>query len=139
MRLCHGADCSLPGSSNSSTANSSRETGIDSAAHHVSVPIVVAELIVGLLIGWLLLRRQAGHPAPMLPIDLFRRPLFALSAATAVWSDEAASVAGLVDYLVALGHRNIVRVAGMSRLDHTRVRTRAFRTSRLVTLASLSE
>ena len=49
------------------------------------------------------------------------------SVATAVWSDEAASVAGVVDYLVALGHRRIARVAGMSRLDHTRVRTRAFR------------
>ena len=49
------------------------------------------------------------------------------SDATAVWSDEAAAVASVVDYLVALGHRRIARVAGMSRLDHTRVRTRAFR------------
>jgi DHA2 family multidrug resistance protein-like MFS transporter len=31
-----------------------------------------------------LMRRHADHPAPMLPIDLFRSPLFALSAATAV-------------------------------------------------------
>ena len=38
------------------------------------------------LLGWILTRRQADHPAPMLPIDLFRRPLFALSAATAVCS-----------------------------------------------------
>ena len=38
------------------------------------------------LLGWLLIRRQADHPAPMLPIDLFRRPMFALSAATAVCS-----------------------------------------------------
>jgi DHA2 family multidrug resistance protein-like MFS transporter len=60
--------------------------GIDSAAHHVAVPIVVAELAAGLMFGWLLLRRQAGHPAPMLPVDLFRRPLFALSAATALCS-----------------------------------------------------
>jgi MFS transporter, DHA2 family, multidrug resistance protein len=30
------------------------------------------------------MRRHADHPAPMLPIDLFRLPLFALSAATAV-------------------------------------------------------
>ena len=59
-------------------------TGIDSAAHHVALPIVGAELAAGLMFGWLLLRRQAGHPAPMLPVDLFRRPLFALSAATAL-------------------------------------------------------
>jgi MFS transporter, DHA2 family, multidrug resistance protein len=32
------------------------------------------------------IRRQADHPAPMLPIDLFRRPLFALSAATSICS-----------------------------------------------------
>ena len=32
------------------------------------------------------MRRQADHPAPMLPIDLFRRPMFALSAATSVCS-----------------------------------------------------
>lgn len=34
--------------------------------------------------GAVLLKRQAGHPAPMLPVDLLRRPMFALSALTAV-------------------------------------------------------
>ena len=58
--------------------------GIGSAAHHTAAPVVVGELEAGLLIGWLLMRRQADHPAPMLPIDLFRRPVFALSAATAI-------------------------------------------------------
>jgi DHA2 family multidrug resistance protein-like MFS transporter len=38
------------------------------------------------VLGIVLIRRQADHPAPMLPIDLFRRPMFALSAATAVCS-----------------------------------------------------
>src|SRR4051794_7742241 len=42
------------------------------------------EIVAGLLLGWLLIRRQADHPAPMLPIDLFRRPMFALSALTAI-------------------------------------------------------
>jgi DHA2 family multidrug resistance protein-like MFS transporter len=60
--------------------------GIGSAAHHTAAPVVVGELAAGLLLGWLLMRRQAGHPAPMLPIDLFRRPVFALSAATAICS-----------------------------------------------------
>ena len=45
-----------------------------------------AELIAAILLGWLLMRRHADHPAPMLPIDLFRRPMFALSAATSVCS-----------------------------------------------------
>ena len=44
------------------------------------------ELVAAVLLGWLLTRRHADHPAPMLPIDLFRRPMFALSAATSVCS-----------------------------------------------------
>jgi MFS transporter, DHA2 family, multidrug resistance protein len=60
--------------------------GIGSAAHKASPGMVVIELIAAVLLGWLLTRRQADHPAPMLPIDLFRRPMFALSAATAVCS-----------------------------------------------------
>jgi DHA2 family multidrug resistance protein-like MFS transporter len=44
----------------------------------------VAALALGA--GVLLLRRQAGHPAPMLPVDLLRRPMFALSICTAVAS-----------------------------------------------------
>jgi DHA2 family multidrug resistance protein-like MFS transporter len=60
--------------------------GIGSAAHHSRITLVAIELIAGLALGWFLLRRQADHPAPMLPIDLFRRPMFALSAATSVCS-----------------------------------------------------
>jgi DHA2 family multidrug resistance protein-like MFS transporter len=61
-------------------------TGIGSAAHKASPGLVAIELVAAILLGWLLMRRQADHPAPMLPIDLFRRPLFALSAATSVCS-----------------------------------------------------
>ena len=43
-------------------------------------------MVAAVLIGWVLIRRQADHPAPMLPVDLFRRPLFALSTATAICS-----------------------------------------------------
>jgi DHA2 family multidrug resistance protein-like MFS transporter len=60
--------------------------GIGSAAHHTQTGLVLAELAAGLMLGWFLTRRQVDHPAPMLPIDLFRRPLFALSAATSVCS-----------------------------------------------------
>lgn len=60
--------------------------GIGSAAHGTSAGVVVAELVGAFVFGALLLRRQAGHPAPMLPVDLFRRPLFTLSVATAVCS-----------------------------------------------------
>jgi DHA2 family multidrug resistance protein-like MFS transporter len=60
--------------------------GIGSAAHGASAAVVGAELVGAVIFGALLIRRQAGHPAPMLPIDLFRRPLFSLSVATAVCS-----------------------------------------------------
>jgi DHA2 family multidrug resistance protein-like MFS transporter len=39
------------------------------------------------------MRRQARHPAPILALDLFRRPLFALSAATSVCSFTAQGLA----------------------------------------------
>jgi DHA2 family multidrug resistance protein-like MFS transporter len=60
--------------------------GIGSAAHGTWPPLVIVELLAALLLGWFVTRRHADHPAPMLPIDLFRRPVFALSAATAVCS-----------------------------------------------------
>ncbi|GAB3803143.1 LacI family DNA-binding transcriptional regulator [Micromonospora zhanjiangensis] len=45
----------------------------------------------------------------------------------AVWADDAAAVVSAVDYLVALGHRRIARVAGLPALEHTTVRIAAFR------------
>ena len=60
--------------------------GIGSAAHKADTGLVSAELVLGLVMGIVLIRRHADHPAPMLPIDLFRRPMFALSAATSVCS-----------------------------------------------------
>jgi len=60
--------------------------GIGSAAHKAETGIVLAELATGLVLGLAVMRRQADHPAPMLPVDLFRTPMFALSAATSVCS-----------------------------------------------------
>jgi MFS transporter, DHA2 family, multidrug resistance protein len=67
--------------------------GIGSAAHHGRLWLVLLELAAAVLLGWVLIRRQADHPAPMLPIDLFRRPLFALSTATAICSFAVQSLA----------------------------------------------
>jgi DHA2 family multidrug resistance protein-like MFS transporter len=61
-------------------------TGIGSAAHGASPLTVAIEVLAGLALGIVLNRRHADHPAPMLPIDLFRHRMFALSAATAVCS-----------------------------------------------------
>jgi len=60
------------------------------------------------------------------PAVLVGRPR-AGSDLPAVWSDDAAAVVSVVDYLVALGHRRIARVAGLGTLDHTQVRIASFR------------
>jgi MFS transporter, DHA2 family, multidrug resistance protein len=60
--------------------------GIGSAAHHARITLVLIELAAAIVLGRFLAERQTDHPAPMLPIDLFRRPMFALSAATSVCS-----------------------------------------------------
>jgi DNA-binding LacI/PurR family transcriptional regulator len=49
----------------------------------------------------------------------------------AVWTDDRAAVTAAVDYLVALGHRRIARVAGLPALEHTQVRVAAFRDAML--------
>jgi DNA-binding LacI/PurR family transcriptional regulator len=48
-----------------------------------------------------------------------------LGSLTGVWSDDAGAVDAAVDYLVALGHKRIARVAGLPELQHTQVRTTA--------------
>jgi DHA2 family multidrug resistance protein-like MFS transporter len=57
---------------------------------------IVGLFILGfLLCGTLLVRRQAGRAAPLLPVDLLRIPVFALSVATSV-SSFAAQMLALV-------------------------------------------
>ncbi len=57
--------------------------GIGEAAHSASGLATAAMLAGSAGFGVLLVRRQLGMAAPMLPVDLYRRPLFALSSATA--------------------------------------------------------
>lgn len=61
-------------------------TGLSSAAHGAMASWVLISVVTALVMGLALVRRQADHPAPMLPIDLFRRPMFALSTGTAICS-----------------------------------------------------
>ncbi|HLJ60921.1 MAG TPA: MFS transporter [bacterium] len=60
--------------------------GIDSLGHGFGVAAVAAELAGAGVLGTVLVRRQAGLAMPMVPVDLFRRPIFALSALTSVCS-----------------------------------------------------
>ena len=52
--------------------------GFESLSHGGAWAPVTAEWVVAAVCGTLLWRRQAGHPAPMVPVDLFRMPAFAL-------------------------------------------------------------
>jgi DNA-binding LacI/PurR family transcriptional regulator len=61
-----------------------------------------------------------------MPAVLVGRPR-ANTRLPAVWTDDATAVVSAIDYLVALGHRRIARVAGLPALDHTQVRIAAFR------------
>jgi DHA2 family multidrug resistance protein-like MFS transporter len=51
-------------------------------AHQASATVSLSCLVVAVLLIGALIWRQAAIPAPMLPVDLFRRPVFALSAVT---------------------------------------------------------
>lgn len=84
---------------------------LGAATQREPVGWVLAAGALALGCGALLLRRQAGHPAPMLPVDLLRRPLFALSVATALASFAAQGLAfvSLPFFFETVLHRNPVQ------------------------------
>lgn len=59
---------------------------VDSAGHAENLLVPAAALAAAVLAGVVLVRRELGRAAPLLPVDLFRRPVFALSSATSVCS-----------------------------------------------------
>lgn len=60
--------------------------GIGEGAHRAPPLITVLVLLCAVGFGVMLVRRQLGLPAPMLPVDLYRRPMFALSSLTSFCS-----------------------------------------------------
>lgn len=70
------------------------------------LPAALATLVVGAA----LLLRQAGHPAPMLPVDLLRRPMFALSTVTAItaFATQGLAFVSLPFYFEQVLHRDPV-------------------------------
>ena len=57
-------------------------TGLDGIAHHENPLIVAGEFAVALVSGILMVRRQNALETPVFAVDLFRRPVFALSILT---------------------------------------------------------
>lgn len=60
--------------------------GFGAVAHQESWTVVALQWAGALICGIALLRWEAGRPVPLLAFDLFRRPVFALSAATSICS-----------------------------------------------------
>lgn len=63
------------------------------AAHQAGMATLLPEMFGAALCFVLLLHRQASHAAPMFPVDLLRRPMFALAVVTALCTFAAQSLA----------------------------------------------
>lgn len=85
--------------------------GVDHLGHGFDrLGLVVSEFSLAVLCGVILVRRQLSRPAPLLPIDLLRIPIFALSICTSVCSFAAQMLAfvTLPFYLQNVLHRSAV-------------------------------
>ena len=67
--------------------------GIDGIAHGHSKALILGELGTAVLLGTLFIWRQTRLADPMMPIDVFRRPLFALSISSATCTFTAQGLA----------------------------------------------
>ena len=83
---------------------------LTSAAQREPASLWLSALVVALVFGALLIRREHGSTAPILPVDLFRRPAFALSSITAICSFAAQGLAfvALPFYFEGVLHRDQV-------------------------------
>ncbi|CAN5867274.1 MFS transporter [soil metagenome] len=83
---------------------------LGAAAQREALHLVLVPLVIALVFGGLLMKREVGHPAPMLPVDLLRRPMFALSTVTAMCSFAAQGLAfvSLPFYFETVLHRSQV-------------------------------
>jgi MFS transporter, DHA2 family, multidrug resistance protein len=59
-------------------------SGINGIGHGQAAFAVIGEFLGAVAAGYILVRRQATQAMPLLPIDLFRRPVFSLSVTTSV-------------------------------------------------------
>jgi len=83
---------------------------LSSAAHQAQPAYVAAGLLISVALALYLARKQAGHPAPILAFDLFRKPMFSLSAATAIaaFMTQGLAFVALPFYFETVLHRSQV-------------------------------
>jgi len=68
-------------------------TGIDGLGHGQGTASILAQIGGAVVVGGVLVSRQMSEPAPLLPVDLLRIPLFALSVATSICAFAAQGLA----------------------------------------------
>ncbi len=85
--------------------------GVDGFGHGGGATIPALEVAVAVAAAWLLVRRGARTINPLIPVDLMRIPIFALSAATSVCSFAAYMLAfvSLPFYFETVLHRDQVQ------------------------------
>jgi DHA2 family multidrug resistance protein-like MFS transporter len=66
---------------------------IDGAGHQLGRPLMLGMAAMSVVCGTLLVRRQTGRAAPLLPVDLLRIPVFVLSIGTSIASFTAQMLA----------------------------------------------
>ncbi len=71
----------------------------------------LATAALAAIAGWLLVRRESGHPAPVLPVDLFRNRSFALSTSiiATAYAAQGLAFVSLPFYLENAQHLSQVR------------------------------
>ena len=87
-----GGSFDIPGALLQMVAFGTLLIGVSEIGHGDSSFHVVLDLVVGLITGGVLIARMMTERAPLLPVDLMRIPLFALSVASSVCSFIAQSM-----------------------------------------------
>jgi len=68
-------------------------TVIDGVGHGEHIELIIVQGMVAFVVGLILVARELSQSAPLLPVDLMRIPLFALSATTSVCAFVAQAMA----------------------------------------------
>ncbi len=86
--------------------------GVEGLARGGAAAQSAALLLSGLAAGALLVRRELGEPAPMVPIDLLKIPSMRLSVATSVstWAAQMLAFVALPFYLQDVAGRGVVEI-----------------------------
>jgi DHA2 family multidrug resistance protein-like MFS transporter len=67
--------------------------GVDDIGQGINPLLIGGEFVIAIVAGIVFVRRQLAQRAPMLPVDLFRQPIFALSVGTSICSYAAQALA----------------------------------------------